>query len=68
MQQVIEEGVMQRNCIISLGQREAKTEALGGRIKLLQRPGGLTQLAKGADLSVLGLCKAKWLISSVARA
>ena len=34
--------------------REAKT----GSRRATERPGGLTQLAEEADLSVLGLCRA----------
>lgn len=39
MQKAIEEGVMQRNCVINLGQREANVEAVGGKIRLTQSHG-----------------------------
>ena len=65
MQKATEKGVTQRDCVISLGQREASVEAEEGRIRLTQRPEGLTQLAKGAGLSVSGLRKAKRLNPSV---
>ena len=48
------------------GPEKGSANAKGGKIKLTQRPGGLTQLARGADLLVSGLRKAKWLNPSVA--
>ena len=69
MQKVIEEGVTQRDCVIILGQRKATQrlrEAESGLRRAMSRPGGLMQLAGGADLPVLGLRRAKWLNPSVA--
>ena len=48
------------------GLERGSTEAKGGRIRLTQWPGGQTQLARGSDFPVSGLCKTKWLNPSVA--
>ena len=48
------------------GPKKGNTEAKGGRIRLTQRLGGLTQFTRGVDLLVSGLRRAKWLNASVA--